>query len=252
MNYKIAIPSYHRSDIISKKTLKFLNDNGINRECIYIFVADEEEYEKYKNDVPIEMYNTIVIGELGVSNQRNFIRQYFNEGDYIISIDDDIEGLLKLNDDDKLQPLENIDEFFNKSYKSLKDHNLFMWGIYPVRNQYFMSKKVTTDLKFIIGCFYGFINDKDLKLSGFADCKEDIELTVLHYLKYGYVLRYNNITVKTKFLSKGGLGDEKQRLELNNASALYLEGKYPDLLKLYYRKNKEMMELKFKKQKKIN
>ena len=45
-----------------------------------------------------------------------------------------------------------------------------------------MKPNITTKLKFLIGGFYGFINrpnDPDLKLSGKADQKEDIEQSIL-------------------------------------------------------------------------
>ena len=43
MDYKIAIPSYKRSETIKNKTLKLLNDYGIDKKRITIFVANKEE-----------------------------------------------------------------------------------------------------------------------------------------------------------------------------------------------------------------
>ena len=43
MDYKIAIPSYKRSETIKNKTLKLLNEYGIDNKRITIFVANKEQ-----------------------------------------------------------------------------------------------------------------------------------------------------------------------------------------------------------------
>ena len=82
MSFKIAIPTYKRYNI---KTLSLLKE--FNKTDIYIFVANQDEYEKYYNEYP--NYN-IIIGELCICNQRNFITNYFNEDTIVICMDDDI------------------------------------------------------------------------------------------------------------------------------------------------------------------
>jgi len=70
--YYVAIPSYDRADSLLTKTLNTLKDIPSNR--IYIFVANESQYHIYKQVIP--NYN-IVIGKLGITNQRRFIKNYF-------------------------------------------------------------------------------------------------------------------------------------------------------------------------------
>ena len=73
----IACPSYNRYDTIGNKTLLFLSKmNGVKREDITIFVADQEQHDLYAEHNP--GYN-IVIGEKGVVNIRNFIMQYYEK-----------------------------------------------------------------------------------------------------------------------------------------------------------------------------
>jgi len=59
----------------------------------------------------------------------------------------------------------------------------------------------------------------------------------LYYLKDGGVVRYNNITIKTKFHAEGGLGKTEGRFEANKEAAAYLEKTYPDLVSIFKRKN---------------
>ena len=92
--FVIAIPSHRRLDILEYKTLQFLKDSNLygNIET-YIFVAEEEykEYsEKFNNDKD-KVY--VIKSVLGLNKQRNFIRNYFMEGQKILYIDDDIIGI---------------------------------------------------------------------------------------------------------------------------------------------------------------
>jgi hypothetical protein len=248
MNYIVAIPSYNRSDIISKKTLSMLKDGGVNKEKIFIFVANNEEYKKYLHALQTytDLYNKIIVGKLGITHQRNFIKKYFKENQRIVSIDDDIEGLYKLTNS-TLVKIQHVDAFFKEAFERLNKEGLYIWGIYPVRNPYFMQNTVTTGLKFIIGGLYGFINRKltDLNPSSESEGKEDYEQSILYYKKDGGVLRYNNVTIKTKFLAKGGLGELDKRFEINKKSANYLEKTYPDLVSIFHRKN-GMTEIKLR------
>ena len=245
MVYVVAIPSYNRPNEIVEKTLKTLKDGGINKNAIYIFVANENERKKYEDSVPKELYGKIVVGKLGIANQRIFIKNYFKENQHVVSIDDDVEGLYKMTNSEpaKLMKITNVDKFFKDAFDKLKKEKLFIWGIYPVRNPFFMQNKVTTGLKFIIGALHGFIVRKttDLEPSVNAEGKEDYEQSILYYKKDGGVLRYNNVTIKTKFLAKGGLGEE--RFAMNKKAAEYLKKTYPELVTIFHRKN-GMTEIK--------
>jgi hypothetical protein len=136
----IAIPTYNRSDILERKTLTTLLQGGINPSQIYIFVANEQEKKKYEDVIPSTMYHKIIIGKKGIANQRIFIKHYFKEGDYVVSIDDDVEGLFKLSGD-KLVHMKQAKTFFEHALEELKKEKKYMWGIYPVRNPFFMKKK---------------------------------------------------------------------------------------------------------------
>jgi hypothetical protein len=242
-DYVVAIPSYKRQDVLVSKSLKTLKDGGVNAAKIHIFVANEEERVNYEKTVPRELYGKIVVGLKGITNQRKFIVKYFKENQYVVSIDDDVEQIEKMDGPTKLVKIRNVDKFFKDGYTDLKKHGLYIWGIYPVRNPFFMKPKTTTDLKFIIGVLRGFINrhSKDIEPSLSAEGKEDYEQSILYFKKDGGVLRYNNITTKTKFHADGGLGKDRQ--EMNKKAADYMKRQYPDLVTVFHRKN-GMTEIK--------
>ena len=238
MEYVVAIPSYNRPNEIIKKTLKTLADGGVEKERIFIFVADEEQAEIYK-----PTGYKIIIGVIGIANQRVFISKYFPVGQYIISLDDDVEELQTLQES-KLVKLTDLHTFFTSSYETLMRENLFIWGIYPVRNAFFMKSGVMTkSLKFLIGVCYGYINRNLHELYPTAEGKEDIEQSILYFKRDGGVIRFNHVAVKTKFNAVGGLG--KDRYEMNEKASQLLKEKYPDVVKIFHRKN-GMSEVRLK------
>jgi len=225
----IACPSYNRYDTIGNKTLLFLSKmNGVKREDITIFVADQEQHDLYAEHNP--GYN-IVIGEKGIVNIRNFIMQYYPQDAYVVSIDDDVTSLLSLND------VENNNLFIDAK-KEMDMTGLTLWGVNPVKNKFFMKgqDKITHNLKFCIGVLYGFIN-KQFTLPVDATGKEDYVNTILHYENYGGVIRYNWICPETKYFAKGGLESKKQRTITNEIAAKYISETYPEYCKMFRRKD---------------
>jgi hypothetical protein len=234
--YVVAVPTYNRADVVSHKTLTTLRDGGVPASVIHLFVANKAQEKLYKEFVAPTLYGKIVVGKIGIANQRKFICKYFPEGQYVVSIDDDVEAIEVLKHE-KLVRMKDIHGFFTDAYDLLRQEGLYIWGVYPVRNPFFMHKGYSTDLKFVIGVLRGFINRHSTKLSPStkSEGKEDYEQSILYYKMDGGVLRFNSITTKTKFNAKGGLGEE--RFEMNRLAAEYLQNTYPDLVTITHRKN---------------
>lgn len=238
--YVVAIPSYNRVEQIVTKTLATLQRGKIPAKSIYIFVANKEQHDMYEKNIPKNLYGKIVIGVKGITPQRKYIVKYFKTGTNVVSIDDDVEDVLQLSrDKTKLNSFSvgDLDQFFKTAFKKLKETGLYLWGIYPVKNAYFMHHTVSTDLKFILGTMYGFICRHDADLVPHVAEKEDYETSILYYLKDGGVVRFNDICLKTKFHAPGGLGNDSDRFETNRIAAEKLQKQYPDLVKIRQRKS---------------
>lgn len=240
-NYVVAIPTYDRSEIIAKKTLETLKKGGVPAKSIYIFVANDSERKIYENVVPRTLFKKIVVGVKGITEQRKFIVKYFDEGTHVVSIDDDVEKFLRLSrDGSKLIDFKKgeLDKFIQKAFAEAVAHNMYLWGIYPMRYAYYMKHNVTTDLRLILGTAYGFIcrHDADLVLT--VGEKEDYENTIRHFLKDGGVMRFNDICLKTIYHSPGGLGKlTEERLRANAIAAEQLKKQYPELVSTFKRPN---------------
>lgn len=247
-DYKIVIPTYKRKEILKEKTLKYCLDCGIKSDKIFIFVANEEEYKDYK-DLEKDGFN-LIIGVKGIKEQRQFIVDYFDDNDFIVSMDDDIEYLTRL-ENGKLVRFDNLETLIKNAFRICLINKTKLWGISAVNNPFYMKDDITTSLKFIVGCFYGFINDKDdfLKVSKEIKVKEDYEKTIKSFIKFGKVVRLNGFSPKTKYYTeKGGLQGERS-IQDSEEAALYLLNKYPDYVSLKGFGSNGHMEIKLKSKK---
>ena len=241
-DYVIAIPSYKRHKELAGKTLALLKqDDTISRDAVYIFVANKSEKKVYENFLDPNSYNKIVVGKKGLKNQRNFIINYFNEGQYVIELDDDLDGLYTLKDKNniikekhKLIKLPNLEKLIYDAYGIMKKYDIYLFGIYPVHNPFFMSNKITTKLKFIVGPFFGFINRKNKHFKVDIDEKDDVLRTLIYYKEDGRVLRFNNVCLKTSYYKEpGGMQAEKKDRKVEALkSAHILIKRYPNFTKL--------------------
>jgi len=205
MQYKIAIPSYKRHKLLRKKTLAFLEYHEINPKNIHIFVANKKEYNIYYNEFG-KKYN-IIIGKIGLYNNRNIITKYFPIGEYILNMDDDVEDILELNKPGELKSIKSLNEFCEAAFLLCKEKKIFLWGVYAVQNPFFMKRIIKIGLNHIVGSFWGNINRHDPSLKITLRVKEDYERSIKYYEKDGRVLRFNYVTVKTKYYNsdEGGL-----------------------------------------------
>lgn len=268
-NYIIAIPSYNRADILKTKTFATLKRHNIPDNIIYIFVANNDEREKYIMKIDIDPEH-IIIGLKGLKNQRNFISSYFPEGEYIVQLDDDIDEIVELiipnnrtsmrtsmrtakqkremMKKHKIKPITNLNKFIVDAFNICVSKGIYLWGIYPVDNPYFMTDTITTDLRFIVGPFWGIINrhSEQLKLS--VDEKENVERTLQYYIMDGGVIRFNNISITTNYYkTPGGMqtnSTTNNRRTAAQKSAELLHAKYPQYTKIITKKRTNWPEIK--------
>jgi hypothetical protein len=243
MEYVIAIPTYKRGETLKNKTLKMLENENINKDNVYIFFANENELKEYN----LIGYKNLIVGELGLINQRNFIVNYFNQNQKILWLDDDLSCIKTVEKDiNKLgKKFDNkfkdatINEFAILGFNELEKNQCSLFGLYPVNNDAFLTiGNVTTDLKYIIGCCYGTINNRELftfdvnESNGGA--KEDFLRTLMVYEKEKKVVRLNFFTAITNYYGeKGGLQSLEQeygnRKERDFISMKYICDKYKGL-----------------------
>lgn len=239
-NVVYAIPSYQRADQIKQKTLSLLLSFNIPKTHIYIFCANKREKLAYQYAINDPEYH-YVTGVLGLHNQRNFISNFFAEGQRIVYLDDDIMEITEKRNIDKTnRPLDRLDcltTFISNAFDECLLCNSYLWGVFPANNQFFMKHEITYDLRYIIGCFYGVINRHSSDLLLTHSEKEDVLRTIQYYMKDSVVVRYGWIGVRTTFYAKGGMSFQTDRLAEGKKYSQQLANEYPGLGSVFVRKN---------------
>ena len=215
--YYIAIPSHGRSDVIKKRTIAFLERHNIDKTKVFIFVEEEEEHD-YNEALPCYQ---ICRGAKGIAAQRMAISKYFDENDFIVSMDDDLEEIYR-----NKTPITDLDLFIVSTFNKMFSKNLSLAGIYPTNNPYFFKEEDTKDLRFCIGQLKMFINKRHVEEREY-NLLEDYENTIKHYNYSGGVLRLNNIGLKCNYNTlKGGL-KEYRNDERKIEEVIKFKNQYP-------------------------
>lgn len=232
---KFAIPTYKRVE--KQLTLEMLKNFGYSKDEIVISTQTKEDYEAYKNKYGNDC---VVIYREGhsVTDNRNTLLDYFEKGQWLIMLDDDIKAFLKLDGNNltKIETKQELDKMFNDFFEYTEKNNGKMWGVYPIKNAFFMKRSISK--RNIINSCLGIIND--LRFDENYKAKEDIELCC-RYLKNGYnVIRFNFITYDVRHKQKGGCSDtwkSDENIKVSNK----LVFKYPNLLRLNSKRKGEVL-----------
>lgn len=245
MSFKVAIPSYKRSDVITSKTLATLRRGGVALSDIYIFVVHDEQ-EAYERACPGYQ---VIVGLKGLIEQRAFIQGFFSEQDTILMMDDDIEQIFRPIDAKTKEEILDLPGLISEMKMRMISEGVTICGIYPCSNLKFAlgNKEVTTDFRYLVGAMYLITNlrDPELQLDGSDMAShEDKIRTIKYYMKEGKCLRFNRVQIKTKYFAKGGLWSD-DRLKQHGLGAEALCLRFPTYLRL--EKNKKMTDAKFKK-----
>lgn len=260
-DYVVAIPSYRRPDTLKNKSLAVLKHYKIDPHRIHIFVADKDQKKVYEDALDRKDYHKIIVGVPGIKNIRNFMPNYFPEGQYIFYMDDDIykvydtvnnSGDLKNKKGNKQIPLKSLKSLIEEGFRLSEKSGITNWGVYPVNNPFFMKARtnnirdyVGTNLCYIIGFMTGVINNRKAEVRT-VDDKEDYERSIKYYLKDGGVLRFNNVTCYTKcYKEPGGMQVERTKKRIHD-SAVYLTKVYPNLCTLNTTKKSGFTEVRLR------
>ena len=253
-DYVIAIPSYKRTEGLKQKTLAVLQQYKIPASKIFIFVADKEEEENYRKALEPGSYHKIIVAVKGLSQARNFIADYFPIRKKIVYFDDDVKGFLEfdISKPRHEKPLGSLETIIQRGFTECANHGCRLWGAYPSANGFFMKDTVSTDLKFIQGCFFGIINpgSKQLHLPGNGE-KEDYYRSLRMFQLDGCVVRLNFVAPKTSvYGTPGGLQSNPDRAKRENEMVNLLMKEFPNWVRLNPRRKSGFLEIRIRDTKK--
>lgn len=243
-DYKIAIRSYDRSNLFPDKTYKMLQmQKDIDLENrLYIFVADEEEKEKYKASLGNSPYREIVVAKKGGKEVNKFMGNFFEEGENVFFLDDDHIGFFEFNElHPKATPIlnaTNMHEYLLDGFKTIEAENKRGFIFRNIQNAFWLKHSPFKELKpaFFYGGAYGIRNDPYLLESFYSQCDDcertakilELDQSVLVYNWAGIIFRKG----EDYGANAGGMQTSGDRKD-NNEEVLELYAKSP-LIRKYF------------------
>jgi len=248
-DWRVIIPSYKREETIQKKTLKTLAEYNIPEDKIYIVVADEEQKKVYQAAMPKWHPKHLIVGVPGLAPVRNYILDNVaKKGEHIVMMDDDVTGFVERTSDGGMKRLGNLKNVIEAGFREAKKAGASLWGVYPVPNGFFMKPTITTDLKFIIGSFWGIINPtatvepKGIELP--MSEKEDYIRTLMAWDRDQTVVRINYVSPKTAYYKEpGGMQSDPKRVQKQHVAVNFMLKKWPHLVMLNPRRKGDYPEI---------
>lgn len=111
-----------------------------------------------------------------------------------------------------------------------------LWCVYPVPNAFFMhpSRVRRGGLWYAIGCFFGYtVTGSTAREIVRLDDKEDFERSCRFYLTDGEVVRFDSVTMHTRFYKEPGGMQDYRTEETVREGAARLQRMYPQLVTVY-------------------
>jgi len=237
---KICVPSSNRSKTCTtNKTISSA-----------IFFVPKSQFDDYraaiKNQIVAvpEKYN-------GITKTRNYILNYF-KNEYIVFIDDDVrqcgyytEGkMISLIDQ---QFTKFWEEIFQKNFELCDGLGFKIWGCESSTSNFANHPLQPFSFKSIITCnLMGIINNTDLFFDETFEVKEDYEILLRHYKKYGGHLKTRQFYWANKHLDNAGGCVEYRTDYMEEKAIALLKKRYGGMVvESTHTKNKNQISIKW-------
>ena len=230
MKIKYIIPSYQRAKKFSDLTYEFLKFQNIDLQDVWLILREDDPQLELYGMIPV---NHLLTDTKGIGMTHNEITSFFDDGDYLVELDDDIKKII----DTERKPITNFKDICIEMFQNLELKKLSFGGTYSVANPLFMKgcEHYTTDLRYCLGACRFRINRKDIILH--TNYAEDFENCILHYIRDGGILKNNHIAPVTKNYADGGCDGDGRNFDTEKNDKEYLANNYPLYCKLFQRKN---------------
>jgi len=230
---RVVIPTYERYLTIGNNTLRYLESIKYPREKILVFVANEEQQQLYTDWLEEHQYGKIIVGELGLNNQRNFITKYLEQDEVFISFDDDVQKI-------KMLPGHTFYTMLYEACDKIREGIVGLAGCMPNSDGRRFKNNYTLHLSHILGAFYICKNDRAKQLvsiPGVCEGKEDYFRTLQYFLAFGNILRFQYAGVQTIYRNPEGGIEPTGRRDRDEIACQYLVTTYPNLCKRIRKKS---------------
>lgn len=221
----IAIPSYQRDK--NQRTLDYLTRIGTPKDIIYIFVQTKGDYEAYSKYM--DRCNIVYAQADRIAKARNNILNALVSDNDVIMVDDDIRkiGIADIKGIRTIETFSELETVFCRCFEQTRNAGATMFGIYPVYNDFFLSKTIST--RVAVNTVFGFPKGFKFTYDESYDTKEDAALCGKILSLKGKIFRYNFLAVDADHRKdkNGYIDDWHQKENLRCVSKLCFN--YPEI-----------------------
>lgn len=246
MDYQVAIPSYQRADRISN-TLSLLISRGVPAAAITIFLHDNDpQADAYRMVAAEKGTDLVVTTARGITAQRTAILNAYPQGTHLLSIDDDVTEIREAIDKKTLRPVLDLDALFRTMFAETMARGLYVWGLSPVPNAYFMKPGVIAEgLKFLIFTVWGCIVRHGHPVHQFTvPYKDEHELSLRAWWYDGATVRHDGVAANANYYTAPGgcqaAGRDHAQVEASVQSLLH---QWPGLVRRNLRRKSDWPEI---------
>lgn len=212
---RVLIPTRNRPELIQKASLAYLDRCGFPPEMVDIWISGEDQIPQYEI-VPQKWKDRFRIGVKGLQENRAFAEKSYPQGTEIFWMNDDIFEISGLTEDGKKLREVKLQDVLAEGFAECKKAGAHLWGIYAVRNPFYMADKVHHDLRYIVGCAYGTILLHEDRLTPkFGDAKEDYERAMRFYQRDDVIVRIDRYAPKTIYYNSPEIFPNVEKIEKN-------------------------------------
>jgi len=211
-DYRIAIPSYRRADRLAT-TLAL-----VDRSRVTVFVDDADDTLPAYRALGVDV---AVLSTRGIGPARHAMARHFPPGTPVVGLEDDVTGVVTARGKD-LVPITDLDGWLRNAFTTTAAHDLWVWGVNPVPNAFYMKAGLTVGLRYAIGTLHGFFSRPDHPVHAPArvPVKEDYELSLRAWWYDGGIVRFSDVAVRADhYRAPGGCVDTRTVWDSETAAA---------------------------------
>ena len=201
---------------------------------LYVVVPHEEvaTYVTALNGAPV---HCILIGaQKGLVHQRKHARSLFPGLTEMVFVDDDVTAI-KMKLAGQYSRVGNIHAIVDYCFEWLSATNSVLWGVYPIANGLFMKERLAVGNCYVVGAFYGIINDNRLKEPEVDEC-EDLVRQLSEQAAGRPPLRFDCFGIETRYFKNAGGMQQDRKKEVRESVVATLVDNYSSIVKLKRRK----------------
>lgn len=238
--WRYAIPTYNRPELIQKATLAYLERSGVDPARVDIWISGEAQAPLYAG-LPEHWRARFRMGIKTLTGNRLVAERAYPEGQLLVWLNDDIFKVSELSADNKKLEERPIDDIVAQGFTEMEQARAHLWGVYAVANPFYMKRVVHRDLRYVVGCFFGV----KLRADPFfqpqhGDAKEDYERALRFFQRDGAIVRMDSFTPKTIYYNSPEIFPDLATVERN---IQWLEASWPQWVRRNTRKKSPYPEI---------